>query len=56
MPKCLGGLGRAFIIKIPFGGSLTPKGLRHPKRSFLILGRLPYAPKLVDVSKTSWKE
>ena len=35
---------------------LTPKGLRHPKRPFLILGRLPYAPKLVDVSKTSWKE
>ena len=35
---------------------LAPKGLRHPKRPFLILGKLPYAPKIVEVRETSSKE
>jgi hypothetical protein len=33
--------------------NLTPKGLREPKRPFLILGRLPYVPKVVGVFETS---
>jgi hypothetical protein len=33
--------------------ALTPKGLREPKRPFLILGRLPYVPKVVGVFETS---
>jgi hypothetical protein len=32
---------------------LTPKGLRKPKWPFLILGRLPYVPKVVGVFETS---
>jgi hypothetical protein len=32
---------------------LTPKGLREPKQPFLILGRLPYVPKVVGVFETS---
>jgi hypothetical protein len=34
-------------------GILTPKGLREPKRPFLILGRLPYVPKVVGVFETA---
>jgi hypothetical protein len=33
--------------------TLTPKGLREPKQPFLILGRLPYVPKVVGVFETS---
>jgi hypothetical protein len=45
-----------FYIWMPLRQSLTPKGPRPPKRPFLIFGRLPYAPKVVEVSKISWKE
>jgi hypothetical protein len=40
-------------VEHPRTNHLTPKGLREPKRPFLILGRLPYVPKVVGVFETS---
>jgi hypothetical protein len=37
------------FLQLRFQNTLTPKGLREPKRPFLILGRLPYVPKVVGV-------
>ena len=44
------------IMNLHTSFSLTPKRRGEPKRLFLILGRLPYVAKVVDVSKTYWKE
>jgi hypothetical protein len=41
------------LISLQHLNTLTPKGLREPKRPFLILGRLPYVPKVVGVFETS---
>jgi hypothetical protein len=40
-------------LSLTKSNSLTPKGLREPKRPFLILGRLPYVPKVFGVFETS---